>query len=203
MSEDLRGLVKTLVGLGLEYLRWTQFLPLLFAWSFLLGAILLLGFLSFQQEGFQVLEALVAIWARFPWLPRFESLVSVQESGALEFQEGKIRDLVVRGWLGISMFGMLLSQGRTWIWGPRPVRSLRRKLVLLGGALGVSWVALLLLVLGPLANPNETVRSVVILTVGCLGVAGVSTYSLLVGAAVDRVRSFLDREPVAPGGPRF
>jgi hypothetical protein len=203
MSEDLRQMARTAVGLGLEYFRWTQFLPMLFAWAFLLGAILLLSFLSFQQEGLAVLEVVASLWTRLPWLPEVESLISVREDGSMDIQEGEIRALVIRGWLGISFIGMVLGQARRWIWGPRPPRSLRRKLLLLVSGLGGAWAALLFLVLGPLGTPNETVRSVVILTIGCSVVGVISTYSLLVGTAVDRVRALLGGEAVAPEVPRF
>jgi hypothetical protein len=142
----------TLLIAAIQYVRWSQLIPMLTAWVLLLLMLMLIVAISFQ-------EGLDDLLVRSePWL---ESLLGaapqvgepavaeaqdgagrVDASGALELDDIDIRPWIVRGWLVLALIGALFDgvfRGRFSIWPAR----LRGRLVLaavpaVGVALGLS-----------------------------------------------------------------
>jgi hypothetical protein len=49
-------ILKSLLSLGLNYLRWIQLTPMLLMWGAALAMLLALTFINFQEQTFSVIE---------------------------------------------------------------------------------------------------------------------------------------------------
>jgi hypothetical protein len=190
MTSDLQGMVRTVAALFIDYLRWTQFVPMLMAWAFILLALGLMALVNFQEQGFTVVERLIILWDRYSWLPRLDGAVDPTEAGGLTLNEEGFRSLVVSFWAGLSVVLFLLSLLGQAIFGPRePVpftRKLRRTLL----PAGLVWLGFVPTYLfGSETFQGGPVIWLFGFTLACALVLAVSAYSLGVGALLERVRS--------------
>lgn len=196
MSSDLKLAGRTLVILGLDYLKWTQLVPMLVAWAFLLLALGLMSLANFQTQGFAAVEGLVVLWERYPWLPRLDGAVDPTETGGMTLNEEGFRQVVVNGWIGISLALFLLSLARRALFGPMDPRPYRRKIAWLLPPLALVWLAFAgnyLFGSEPFQGPAW--HWFLAFSVACGLVFAVSAYSLGVGHVVGRVQEGL-RSPV-------
>jgi len=127
---DLLRIGKLLANLVLDYLRWTQLIPMVLCWAFacvMIGGLLLVGFHEATQahpdrfgEGLEQAGPVLG-----PVLDAVGPVVSfMADSGeGLTVEQGVIR---IWGWL--ALIGMLLSWLRTAVWGPPNPWPLRRKI---------------------------------------------------------------------------
>jgi hypothetical protein len=131
----------TVLGLLVDYFRWTQLTPMVLAWAALLGLLLVFAFVNFQAEGLTVLEALARLWERYPWLPRIEDPGTTGEDGAWHLDGASLRGPVLAAWGVISM----VLWGVAWLWslafGASTPWPLRRKLKVALGAGAAGWLA--------------------------------------------------------------
>lgn len=75
-------LARVLAGLALDYLRWSQLVPMVMAWAFLLlmvGAMLLV---NFQQQSFQLIDSAARLYERVA------GPIDVEPDGARERRAG-------------------------------------------------------------------------------------------------------------------
>lgn len=140
--------LRMLLALGLDYFRWTQLTPMLFAWGFALLMLALLVFVNFQAQVVNVLEYLAEWLMQLPLVgPYVTDLLSEQET-TVKLGTEELKTFALRAWFIVSLLfmlaGMLLSRWR----GPVPTRSLRRKILfaavgsaLLLGALVLNYFA--------------------------------------------------------------
>jgi hypothetical protein len=200
MTSDVRDIVRTVMALFIDYVRWTQFVPMLMAWAFIFLALGLMALVNFQEQGFTVVERLIVLWDRYPWLPRLDGAVDPSETGGLTLNEEGFRRLVVSGWAGISVVLFLLSLLWQAVFGPaKPVpftRKLRRTLL----PAGLVWLGFV----GTYLFGSETFHGGPILwlfgfTAACALVLGVSAYSLGVSSLLDHVLAAL--RPSADSSP--
>jgi hypothetical protein len=202
VTSDLKLAGRTLAILGLDYLKWTQLVPMLVAWAFLLLALGMLALVNFQETGFATVEGLVVLWERYPWLPRLDGAVDPTENGGLTLNEEGFREVVVNGWIGISLVLFLLSLARRAAFGPIDPRPFRRKLAWLLLPLALVWLTFA----GTYVFGSETFHGpawhwFVGFTVACGLVFAVSTYSLGVGHVVGLMQEALrSREEGEPAG---
>lgn len=135
----------------LGYLRWTQFVPMLVAWVFLLfmvGAMLLV---NFQEQAFTLAEAGERLYVRvFGPIEEPEGIsadsttrtladgdiepAGADGSGALHFSGDDIAAWLMPWWLLAAFVGWLLGGLRTMLFGPRPPMALPRKLLIAAAA---------------------------------------------------------------------
>ena len=161
-------LLKALASLALDYLRWTQLVPMLFGWTFLLllvGALLLT---NFQDASFSLVERGMAVYERVigPLEPAPEPGPEASEpvdgdtdtdtdasaepetQPSVRFSEEDIMPVVLRGWALLALVGWLFGVLRSMLFGPRDPARLAPKLRIAAyfaiGCSGLMWVAYLL-----------------------------------------------------------
>ena len=154
-------LLRALASLALDYLRWTQLVPMLFAWTFLLllaGALLLT---NFQDASFSLLERGMTLYERvagpFDDEPppveagpgaAPESAPGSAPDDAVHFSDEDILPVVLRAWGLLALVGWLFGVLRTLLFGPREPARLGRKLRIAAycaaGCSGLMWIAYLL-----------------------------------------------------------
>ena len=163
-------LLKALASLALDYVRWTQLVPMLFAWTFLLilvGALLLT---NFQDASFSLLERGMAVYEKVagPFETPAPEAGTEREATAesttdaasepavddgtepdsVRLTDEDIFPVVLRAWALLALVGWLFGVLRTLLFGPRkPVRigpKLRIAAYAAIGCSGLMWIAYLL-----------------------------------------------------------
>ena len=133
-SNETVSVPRVLAGLAIDYFRWTQLVPMITAWAFLLimvGAMLLV---NFQQQSFSLIEWGATTYERFfgPLEPapaaRTES--GGPEDGVIRFSAEDFMPWVLRAWAILALAGWLLGMLRAVFFGPRGSMRLKRKLLL-------------------------------------------------------------------------
>src|SRR6056297_3973486 len=190
-------LVRVLIGLGLDYLRWTQFVPMIMAWAFLLlmvGAMLLV---NFQERSFGLIESGFGPYEHIagPIAPE-GAPPEGNESRALAFTEAGLKPLVLRAWGLLALAGWLLGMARRLLFGPRPRRSLRHKLVVTAIA-GLACTGLFLFAyfFGSESFEDPFVHWLLLFIGIPFGVWCVSVWSLTISAGIDWIHDRLGDQP--------
>ncbi len=196
MNADLDRILRSLAGLFVDYVRWTQLVPMLVAWSFLLLALSTLALVNFQEQGFTVVELLTTLWERYAWLPRLDEAVVSQPDGSMTLDSDGFKRVVVSGWASLSLVLFVLGWVARAAFGePRP-RSFKWKLLwpLLGAV--VVWAALLAVYLfGSETFHGSAATWVLMFTGACAVVFVVSVYSLGVGHVLGQMRRMVEAGP--------
>lgn len=202
LNDEAVSVPRVLVGLALDYFRWTQLVPMITAWTFLLlmvGAILLV---SFQQQSFSVLEWGVTTYERVvgpiepePGQDQPASVAPPEAEpgeaadGAIRFGDEDFMPWVLRAWTVVALAGWLLGMLRALLFGPREPKRLKHKLALAAVPAAVC-VALFALAyfFGSGEFNGSAVGWMLMFTGFPLGVWLVSAYSLSVAHGLDIVR---------------
>jgi hypothetical protein len=196
MNADLDRILRSLAGLFVDYVRWSQIVPMLVAWSFLLLALSTLALVNFQEQGFTAVELLGTLWERYAWLPRLDEAVVSQPDGSMTLDGDGFKRVVVSAWAGISLVLLVLGWlGHVTFGEPQP-RSFRRKLIwpLIGAV--VVWAALLAVYLfGSETFHGGAAGWVLMFTGACAAVFVVSVYSLGVGHVLGQMRRTIEAGP--------
>lgn len=195
MPRDLALIVRSLARLAVDYFKWSQLVPMIVAWGFLLFAVALLAMVNFQERSFTIVEALVGVWERFAWLPRLDAAVVSEADGTLRLNDEGFRSTVLGLWSGTAALLFMLGRVRSWIWGPpeRPA-GFPRRMTWVAAALAVVWGTLLLIYLfGAAAFQGGPLSWILLFTGTCLAVGVVSAYSLGVAFVLDLVSDGLSR----------
>lgn len=132
-------LLKALASLALDYLRWTQLVPMLFGWTFLLLLVAALLVTNFQDASFSLLERGFTVYERIlgpldaaepgpAAEPRLETEAADAQPPPTRFTDEDIMPLVLRGWALLALVGWLFGVLRTMLFGPRPPARLARRL---------------------------------------------------------------------------
>jgi hypothetical protein len=169
------------LGVLVDYFRWTQLTPMVLAWAALLGLLLVFAFVNFQAEGLTVLDALARLWERYPWLPRIEDPGTTAEDGAWHLDGERLRAPVLTAWGVISM----VLWGLAWLWrravGDGTPWPLRRKLKVALSAGAAAWLAFVALyLLSSETFHDGPVRWLLTFAAMCVLPVIVSIYSLTV-----------------------
>ncbi|MDX1626976.1 MAG: hypothetical protein R3323_10715 [Wenzhouxiangellaceae bacterium] len=134
-----RQLARTTAAFVLDYLRWTQVVPMLFAWIFLLAMVAALLLTNFQEQSFALIERAIMAWER--WFgpidtgsPPAEPVADAggDGTGAVRFGDENLMPLILRGWALLALAGWVLGMARELLFGPRRRWSLRAKLWMAG-----------------------------------------------------------------------
>lgn len=192
---------RILAGLAIDYFRWTQIVPMITAWAFLLvmlGAMLLV---SFQQQSFSLIEWGVINFERVfgptgvesPAMPdsgpppRTESVEDAD--GAIRFSDEDFMPWVLRAWSVVALLGWLAGMLRAKLFGPRAPMRLKRKLAV-AAIPAAACVALFLVAyfFGSEAFDGSGFGWLLLFAGFPLGVWLVSAYSLAVAHALDILR---------------
>ena len=132
-------LPRQLAGLALDYLRWTQMLPMIAAWTFFGLMIVALLLTNFQDVAMPLTGRLLLLAERLFGPSDGAGFGQSDASGALHFTDEDILPIVYRGWALLALAGWLLGMVWRRMVGPRPPLALRRKMIRAGiaAAIGV------------------------------------------------------------------
>lgn len=143
------------VVLLLDYVRWTQLVPMVMAWAFLLIMVVALVVTNFQDQTRSVLESGVVLYESVfgPLEPIEEpvekpiasdgpsadtGLADGPADGAVHFDDESLRPWVLRIWALLALVGWLLGLFRSWLFGPREPATLPTKLARAAIAAGIA-----------------------------------------------------------------
>ena len=137
--------LKSLLSLGLGYMRWTQLTPMVLLWGFGLIMLLLLTFVNFQEQAISVLEFILQWLIGLPWVgEHIQSLLSGEDVETY-IKAHDLESLVFSSWAILSLVFMLASMVLSFFLGPFRPWPLRRKLQ-------IAACATVLLLIGMAAN---------------------------------------------------
>lgn len=130
------------------YLRWTQVVPMLVAWTFAWGALAAFLFANFQAEGMPAVTGVLELWERHAWLPRLDGRDLRGPGDGVQVETDDVRAFALKAWGLVSLVLYLAELVLHHVRGPRQPRSwarLMRIVALLGaatfGAYLVAWLA--------------------------------------------------------------
>lgn len=194
-ATDLKQIAKTLVNLFLDYVRWTQLVPMVFGWIFAVVMILALLLIGLQGEINSLLEKAEPYAVQFfgdaPEAP-IDGEISA-ESSSVQITEDGIVTWIYRIWGVLAFIGLLINIIRTKLFGPKPQKGLRRKIAIAGiGA--ISYV--ILLFLGYMLIGDFSGNTLIELTVPFILLPFllfiISVWGLSVSHIINKLQLFLD-----------
>ncbi len=194
-ATDLKQIAKTLVNLFLDYVRWTQLVPMVFGWIFAVVMILALLLIGLQGEINSLLEKAEPYAVQFfgdaPEAP-IDGEISA-ESSSVQITEDGIVTWIYRIWGVLAFIGLLINIIRTKLFGPKPQKGLRRKIAIAGiGA--ISYV--ILLFLGYMLIGDFSGNTLIELTVPFILLPFllfiISVWGLSVSHIISKLQLFLD-----------
>jgi hypothetical protein len=125
-------LLKSLLSLGLNYMRWTQLTPMLMMWGAGLAILLALTFVNFQEQTFSVIETIMQWLMQLPIVgDRITSLLA-DEGSEIHMNTSDFKSFVLRTWSITSLAFMLASMALAALFGPFKPWTLKRKLLITG-----------------------------------------------------------------------
>lgn len=201
-STDAVSVPRVLAGLAIDYFRWTQLIPMVTAWTFLLlmvGAMLLV---SFQQQSFSLIEWGASTYERVfgpiesdpPSTPAGSAPAAQTESdgaqdGVIRFSDEDFMPWVLRAWGIAALAGWLLGMLFAAVFGPREPMRLGSKLALAAIPAVVCVVLFgIAYFFGSEEFHGSPVGWMLMFTGFPLGVWLVSAYSLAVAHVLDMLR---------------
>ena len=143
ISEDQKVIAKVIAHFTLDYVRWTQLVPMVIGWAFAIIMVLALLLVAFQGEIDSMLtraEPAIERWFGAP--AEVNEAQHGDESGTIEITDDNIMPWIYRIWGGFAFIGWIFSMIRTKLFGPKPPKKLRKK-IFHAGIASLGFVALL------------------------------------------------------------
>jgi len=190
-------IIRAVARLGIDYIRWTQLVPMLAAWGLLLLALLAIAFTSFEEQGTAAVETVFSIiGAIYGLLPA--SLTAQSDGGSLELSGDDLISLASWAWFALAALAMLVN----WLVGerlrPRFLATLSGRIKTAGFlAAGVSVALLTIRMIVPENFNGSLAAWLPTMIGGPLIVWILSVYSLSISALLSTIDARLDA--VAPG----
>jgi len=191
-ESPLKNLMLSLVHGGLNYLRWTQMVPMVLAWSFALVMMLGTLLVGFQEQAFAVMLYLTD---SFPGLTeQVKNLVEDSDLGSEsgDFDSARLMALIGKAWAVLAGVLMVVN----WLWqmirkNPPPPASWLQKLriPLIASALAVGVIMIGGLAAG--AERGTATYGPILLYFTLL--FGASAYSVSISHVIGKVQDGLDR----------
>jgi len=174
--QDRFEIPKLILGVGIDYLRWTQLVPMVFAWFFLLVLVVAMVVLNFQGS----IDAMLgAAEARYEvWFGPIEPLANAED---IEITETSVKTWIYRVWTLTALAGYLVGLLRGWLFGPWTPMGLKRKLVVVGVCAAACSVIMFLIWLFGAMDVETSAVMFAYFIAGPLLVWIISAYSLGVG----------------------
>ncbi|MGD2167813.1 MAG: hypothetical protein PVF63_06865 [Gammaproteobacteria bacterium] len=195
MSKEL---LRAIMSLAIDYFRWTQLVPMLACWAFLVLCLVAFALTSFESQGLAALEAVVAIVAGVAsMLP--EAITQRTADRSIDLSGDDLVDLALWSWFFLSMIAVAIN----WIVGerlrPRFLTTLRGRIAAAGIAAVLVSVAMIAIRLLAPGNFNGSFVSWLPFLLGAPVIVWfVSIYSLSVSAALGMLEPVLTNRPLSP-----
>ena len=120
---------KILAVFLIDYFRWTQLVPMIVMWGFLLITILAMSFINFQQQSIDLIESLTTWLQQYPWLYNKLAGAFESESGVSgHYTEEDIIPWLLKGWALLSLVLLVGGILLRWLFGDFKSPTLGRKL---------------------------------------------------------------------------
>lgn len=185
-------ILRYLISLVLDFIRWSQMVPMIFAWAFILLALVLMTFINFQQTSVTIVEWVADLWQRYAWLPDWDLSAFEQADGSLRITDEQLSPAILKVWGVISLALLIIDLLRTALIGHREPKPLSRKLLIAAIACAVIAVGFLLNYwLGNEPYDGGVAGWIALFIGGPLLVWLISAYSLSVGHILNRISSQL------------
>jgi hypothetical protein len=179
--------IQPLIRMGLDYLRWTQIVPMVASWGFLLVTLAAMAFVSFEQQGLAIVDVLLTAWVRlgevFPFLTPRDP-----ETGNISLSGDDIIDIAAWIWLIASLLFAIID----WLVAGRLrigfLSSLSRRIAAAGAAAALASAGFILVYVSATDMFNGPFVSWLPLFIGGpLLVWIVSAYSLSVSFVIGKI----------------
>lgn len=175
-----------IAGLLIDYLRWTQLVPMIFAWAFLLFSVAAVVAINFQQSVEAVVLPILDVFDAWEWL---EEVADEDGQVSISLGDADIKGFVYKAWAALAAVGYLLGMLVSLVTGPRPPMPLGRKLVLAAvPAVLASAAFFLAWLFGSETFTGAAAGWVAMFLIGPLVVWLISAYSLSVGHVLEHVK---------------
>lgn len=93
----------------INYVRWTQLVPMLVAWVILLFFFVIIALSCFNEQAKPLIEHISSTWQANPWLHHFDGPWTTANSDSFSINEKGFNNIVITGWSVVSLFLFLLS----------------------------------------------------------------------------------------------
>jgi len=130
LSKDFILFVKLIAGLGLDYIRWTQLVPMIIGWTFALAIVLAMTMVTFQGEIDSLLVRAESYAEQYFGPAPVPETNETQPggSGTLEFSGDDVIPWILKIWGVLALLGWIFGLIRVKIFGPKPAKSLKKKI---------------------------------------------------------------------------
>lgn len=153
-------LLRILLGLGLDYLRWVSLTPMVVVWAFYLFMVVFMVYVNFEDSVWDGVERGYEVYSEWfgpvAWVEAqeadYEQRRAEHEMGRkieeepsqepVEFDLGDVMPWIMKAWGIIALAAWLLSLLRSLVFGPRPPRSLTQKLRIVVICALIGWALL-------------------------------------------------------------
>jgi len=121
--------LKSVLSLGLNYMRWTQLTPMLITWGAALAMLGALTLINFQEQVFSGLEILLRWLTQLPVVGEYVTEMMSDQSEEAHVTTEDFKSLLLKAWSILSLVFMLVSMAVSAVFGPFQPWTLKRKLL--------------------------------------------------------------------------
>ena len=124
--------LKSLLSLGLGYLRWTQLTPMVLLWGFGLVMLLALTFVNFQEQSLSILASFLEWLTQLPVIGEHVTLLLSDSNTTTHMATNDLESFIFSTWAVLSLVFMLAGMVISLLFGPFQPWTLKRKILLAG-----------------------------------------------------------------------
>ncbi len=192
--------LRYLISIVLDYIRWSQMVPMILAWAFILLALAAMTFINFEETSVPILVWLAGFWEKYEWLPAIDLSAYEQADGSIRITDELLQPAILKAWGIISLVLLVIDLLRTSFSGQREHKTLSRKLLIAAIACAILSVGFLLNYWLSNESYNGGSAGWVTLFIGAPALVWlISAYSLSVGHLLNKVNGLLIDRDDDPG----
>ncbi len=122
-------LLKSVLSLGLNYMRWTQLTPMLITWGVALAMLAAITLVNFQEQVLSGLGILLQWLTQLPVVGEYATEMMSDQRGETHVTTSDFKSFLLKGWSILSLAFMLTSMAISAVFGPFQPWTLKRKLL--------------------------------------------------------------------------
>lgn len=145
MMKQEKNILKSLLTLGIDYIRWTQLTPMIMIWGFILIMFIAMVFVNFQHQTVATMETLLNSIFQLPFIGESVRQFFTTENNNYHLTTAEIKSWIFTLWSIGSLIFMFLGLLFSYIRKPANPRTLKQKLK-------ITFFAVLLLFVGFMVN---------------------------------------------------